>query len=72
MASKYDFAVTEQMFQSKNSRQYGVPQFQNFVEQGKPVYNFEVSNPYHGSVPDGWSSYNKGGSSGYQAQTVGT
>jgi len=67
MASQYDFAVTEQMFQSgTGNKEWGVPLFKNFVDQGKPIYNFEVEQKYHGSVPDGWASYNKGGQSGYQ------
>ncbi len=70
MVAKYDFVVTEQMFQNSDNRKYGVPQFSGFVEAGKPVYNFEVKKPYYGDVPDGWASYNKGGHGGYKELDV--
>jgi hypothetical protein len=70
MVSKYDFVVTEQMFQSSDDRKYSIPQFSGFVKAGKPIYNFEVEKKYYGEVPQGWASYNKGGSSGYQKLDV--
>ena len=64
VASNYDFAVTEQMFQGGN-KTWGVPLMSEFVKQDKPIYNFETEKVYTDSVPDGWASYNKGGTSGY-------
>ena len=66
LANVFDFAVTEQMLQTKDNRQWGIPAFDNFVNQGKLVVNFEVEKRNYGDVPEGWVSYNKGGGSGYQ------